>query len=88
MAKLVALQVEYMVQDRLGHDWHNAIDFTKAERELGWKPTETFESGIGKTVACYLGNPDWVDRVTSGFYREWVQGQYSDHHQRSYKGGT
>ncbi|PVZ88258.1 dTDP-glucose 4,6-dehydratase [Serratia sp. S1B] len=64
------------VQDRLGHDRRYAIDARKLERELGWKPTETFETGIRKTVQWYLDNPDWVENVTSGAYREWVTQQY------------
>ncbi len=65
------------VQDRLGHDRRYAIDARKLERELGWKPTETFETGIRKTVQWYLDNPDWVENVTSGAYREWVAKQYA-----------
>lgn len=64
------------VQDRLGHDRRYAIDARKLERELGWKPTETFETGIRKTVQWYLDNPSWVENVTSGAYREWVTQQY------------
>lgn len=65
------------VKDRPGHDRRYAIDASKLERELGWKPSETFESGIHKTVEWYLANQDWVDNVTSGQYREWVEAQYS-----------
>ena len=57
------------VQDRPGHDQRYAIDATKIERELGWKPAETFDSGIQKTVSWYLGHQDWVDNVTSGEYK-------------------
>lgn len=64
------------VKDRAGHDRRYAIDARKLERELGWKPAETFESGIGKTVAWYLSNTDWVNNVTTGAYREWVTQQY------------
>jgi dTDP-glucose 4,6-dehydratase len=64
------------VQDRLGHDKRYAIDARKIERELGWKPTETFETGIRKTVRWYLDHPEWVSGVTSGAYREWVTRQY------------
>jgi dTDP-glucose 4,6-dehydratase len=53
-----------------------AIDASKIERELGWKPAETFESGIRKTVAWYLANQDWVQNVTNGAYREWVDKHY------------
>ena len=68
-------QITY-VTDRPGHDRRYAIDATKLERELGWKPAETFESGIKKTVQWYLDNQDWVQNVTSGAYREWVSQQY------------
>ncbi len=61
------------VEDRLGHDQRYAIDATKIANELGWKPTETFESGIEKTVNWYLENPEWVENVTSGEYRHWVE---------------
>lgn len=65
------------VTDRPGHDRRYAIDATKLERELGWKPAETFETGIRKTVRWYLDNQDWVANVTSGAYREWAEKQYS-----------
>jgi dTDP-glucose 4,6-dehydratase len=68
-------QISY-VTDRPGHDRRYAIDARKLERELGWKPTETFETGIRKTVQWYLDNPDWVSHVQSGAYREWVQKHY------------
>ncbi|PHV10338.1 dTDP-glucose 4,6-dehydratase [Chitinimonas sp. BJB300] len=64
------------VQDRPGHDRRYAIDARKLEVELGWKPAETFDSGIRKTVAWYLANQDWVENVTSGAYREWMSTQY------------
>lgn len=64
------------VTDRPGHDRRYAIDASKVERELGWKPAETFESGIRKTVAWYLENQDWVENVTSGAYRTWVDTNY------------
>jgi dTDP-glucose 4,6-dehydratase len=64
------------VADRPGHDRRYAIDAGKLERELGWKPAETFESGIRKTVCWYLDNQDWVKHVTSGAYRDWVGRQY------------
>jgi dTDP-glucose 4,6-dehydratase len=64
------------IQDRPGHDRRYAIDARKIERELGWKPAETFESGIRKTVQWYLDNPNWVANVQSGAYREWVAKQY------------
>jgi dTDP-glucose 4,6-dehydratase len=65
------------VKDRPGHDRRYAIDARKIERELGWKPAETFESGIRKTVQWYLNHPDWVAHVQSGAYREWVRAQYA-----------
>jgi len=64
------------VKDRPGHDRRYAIDARKLERELGWKPAETFETGIRKTIAWYLENQDWVRNVTTGAYREWVGKQY------------
>ena len=70
-----AEQISY-VTDRPGHDRRYAIDARKLERELGWKPVETFETGIRKTVEWYLANGEWVRNVQSGAYREWVQKQY------------
>ena len=64
------------VKDRPGHDRRYAIDASKLERELGWKPAETFESGIRKTVRWYLDNQAWVQNVTSGAYRDWVGKHY------------
>jgi len=64
------------VKDRPGHDQRYAIDASRLERELGWKPAETFESGIRKTVEWYLANQDWVANITSGAYRDWVNTQY------------
>ena len=69
-------QITY-VTDRPGHDRRYAIDASKIERELGWKPSETFETGIRKTVQWYLANQEWVSRVQSGAYREWVQTNYA-----------
>ncbi len=68
-------QISY-VKDRPGHDRRYAIDARKLEQELGWKPAETFETGIRKTVAWYLEHPDWVAHVQSGSYRDWVSKQY------------
>ena len=65
------------VQDRPGHDRRYAIDARKIERELGWRPAETFASGIRKTVAWYLANQDWVGHVQSGAYREWIDANYA-----------
>jgi len=65
------------VKDRPGHDRRYAMDATKIERELGWSPLETFESGIRKTVQWYLENSEWVRDVTSGGYRQWIETHYS-----------
>ena len=65
------------VTDRPGHDRRYAIDARKLERELGWRPAETFDTGIRKTVRWYLDNTEWVARVQSGAYREWVDTNYS-----------
>ena len=64
------------VKDRPGHDRRYAIDARKIERELGWRPAETFDTGIRKTVQWYLSNADWVAAVQSGSYRDWVATQY------------
>lgn len=64
------------VKDRPGHDRRYAIDARKIERELGWKPKETFETGIRKTVRWYLDNSAWIANITSGAYRDWVNKQY------------
>ena len=64
------------VQDRPGHDLRYAIDATKIGNELGWKPEETFETGIRKTVEWYLNNSKWVNRVKSGEYQSWLAKQY------------
>jgi dTDP-glucose 4,6-dehydratase len=65
------------VKDRPGHDRRYAIDARKLERELGWKPRESFETGIRKTIEWYLQNEEWVKEVTSGGYRKWIATQYS-----------
>lgn len=70
-----ATQITF-VTDRPGHDRRYAIDARKLERELGWKPAETFETGIRKTVQWYLTHTDWTQNVTSGAYREWTDKQY------------
>ena len=64
------------VKDRPGHDRRYAIDATKIERELGWKPAETFETGIRNTVQWYLDSQEWTDSVLSGSYRDWLKRQY------------
>ena len=73
--KSYAEQISF-VTDRAGHDRRYAIDARKLERELGWKPAETFESGIRKTVQWYLDNTEWTSNVTTGAYREWTTRQY------------
>ena len=65
------------VTDRPGHDRRYAIDARKIERELGWRPAETFATGIRKTVRWYLDHPDWVADVQSGAYRDWVAANYA-----------
>ena len=65
------------VKDRPGHDRRYAMDARKIERELGWRPKETFETGIRKTIRWYLENEEWVKDVTSGSYRQWISTQYS-----------
>jgi dTDP-glucose 4,6-dehydratase len=65
------------VKDRPGHDRRYAMDIAKIERELGWRPRETFASGLRKTIEWYLDNLEWVEHVTSGSYREWINLQYN-----------
>ena len=74
--KSYATQITF-VKDRAGHDRRYAMDARKIERELGWKPAETFTSGIAKTVRWYLDNAAWVQQVTSGDYRKWIATNYS-----------
>ena len=66
------------VEDRLGHDQRYAIDASKLADELGWKPVESFETGIEKTINWYLENQDWVGNVTSGEYKNWVSTNYTE----------
>ena len=66
------------VKDRPGHDWRYAIDASKIQSEIGWKPTEKFESGLRKTVRWYLDHPQWVENITSGAYRNWISQNYSN----------
>ena len=70
-------QITY-VTDRPGHDRRYAIDAGKIQRDLGWTPAETFDTGIRKTVAWYLDHPDWITRIQQGSYRDWVQRHYGD----------
>jgi dTDP-glucose 4,6-dehydratase len=65
------------VKDRPGHDRRYAMNASKIEAELGWKPRETFQTGLRKTVEWYLANQNWVEQVTSGVYRQWMASQYS-----------
>ena len=66
------------VTDRPGHDVRYAIDASKIERELGWKPHETFETGLRKTVEWYLSNTDWVSHIKDGSYQQWMDQNYSE----------
>jgi dTDP-glucose 4,6-dehydratase len=65
------------VKDRPGHDLRYAIDCSKLEQELGWRPRESFKTGLRKTIQWYLDNPRWVERVKSGKYREWIEQHYN-----------
>ena len=65
------------VQDRLGHDFRYAIDFSKAQRELDWVPTVTFEEGLRQTVDWYVTHTSWLDAVRDGSYRDYYRTQYS-----------
>ena len=66
------------VADRQGHDRRYAIDDTRITQELGWQPEQSFESGLKETIKWYLGNSEWVERVKTGAYREWMQSNYAD----------
>ncbi len=71
------------VADRPGHDRRYAIDARKIERELGWRPAETFETGLKKTVQWYLANQDWVRKVQSGEYQQWINKNYEGRQEQS-----
>lgn len=71
-------QLIRFVKDRPGHDRRYAIDATKLERELGWRPRETFSTGLRKTVQWYLDHPEWIEDVVSGAYRQWMEQNYQD----------
>ncbi|PLZ03216.1 dTDP-glucose 4,6-dehydratase [Burkholderia sp. WAC0059] len=71
-----AVQIRF-VKDRPGHDQRYAIDASRIARELGWKPVETFESGLRRTVQWYLEHPEWIEGVTSGSYRRWIETHYA-----------
>ena len=73
--KTYAEQITF-VKDRPGHDRRYAIDASKVEKELGWRPAETFDTGIRKTVQWYLDHPQWVEGVVTGSYRDWLEKQY------------
>jgi dTDP-glucose 4,6-dehydratase len=66
------------VKDRPGHDKRYAIDASKIQKELGWKPSVTFEQGLAATIDWYLSNEEWLSNVTSGNYREYYNSMYSD----------
>ncbi|MGB5156057.1 dTDP-glucose 4,6-dehydratase [Desulfobacterium sp. N47] len=66
------------VKDRPGHDLRYAMDFSKLKNELNWTPAETFESGIEKTIKWYIENTNWISRVKSGEYKQWMKQQYED----------
>jgi dTDP-glucose 4,6-dehydratase len=66
------------VKDRPGHDRRYAIDCSKLKKELGWKQSVTFQEGLERTVAWYLDNPEWIERVRSGAYREWMEKNYGE----------
>ena len=66
-----------LVMDRPGHDQRYAIDFSKLQRELGWVPDESFETGLKKTIKWYLDNKRWVARVKTGEYMTWIKKQYA-----------
>jgi dTDP-glucose 4,6-dehydratase len=66
------------VKDRPGHDRRYAIDASKIERELGWRPDERFESGLRKTVRWYLDHPAWVESVRTGAYLDWIKKNYTE----------
>jgi dTDP-glucose 4,6-dehydratase len=67
-----------LVKDRPGHDRRYAIDFTKLTRSLGWKPQESFESGLRKTIDWYMSNRQWTDHIRSGEYLHWLKEHYGE----------
>lgn len=66
------------VKDRPGHDLRYAIDCSKIKKEIGWKPAHTFSEGLKKTVLWYMNNPDWIENIQSGAYRQWIETNYSN----------
>lgn len=71
-------QLITFVKDRPGHDLRYAIDATKINQELGWKPSVTFEEGLSRTIDWFLANHEWLDHVTSGDYQKYYDNQYKD----------
>lgn len=71
-------QLITFVKDRPGHDLRYAIDATKINQELGWKPSVTFEEGLSRTIDWFLANQEWLDHVTSGDYQKYYDNQYKD----------
>jgi dTDP-glucose 4,6-dehydratase len=69
-------QLITFVKDRAGHDLRYAIDSSKLQRELGWKPSLQFEEGLEKTVEWYLANEEWMNNITSGDYQKYYESQY------------
>ena len=74
--KGTSAQLITFVKDRPGHDLRYAIDASKINKELGWKPSVTFEEGLSQTIDWYLNNRDWLDNVTSGNYQNYYDKQY------------
>ena len=64
------------MEDRPGHDFRYAIDCSKIERELGWKPAHSFDTGLADTVRWYLANEEWIENVRSGAYLDWIDSNY------------
>ena len=72
------LALKQFVTDRPGHDLRYAIDASKIERECGWKPQESFDTGLRRTIRWYLDNPKWIEGVRTGEYRKWLATNYSE----------
>jgi len=82
VAQSYRAQIKF-VTDRPGHDRRYAIDARKIERELGWRPQETFETGLRKTVQWYLDHQDWVRKIQSGEYQQWMSTNYAQRQEAS-----